>query len=182
MVNKEQTFYLRQHSFAIKKYEKSAEECKIAREARARMERRKTLISLNPPLTQPDFNRRMTKLTILDPDSLKRLHELDRERQERKQFIRKRWRKVLVIARFNLEHKRVRQQHLTLKLNGNRPVRFEERVLEQTIKTATPPTGERESGKVDSFFHFSVPGWWKLKKDSGLVSVCVCVLSFSKKT
>ena len=142
MVNKEQTFYLRQHSFAIKKYEKSAEECKIAREARARMERRKTLISLNPPLTQPDFNRRMTKLTILDPDSLRRLQELDKDRQDKKDLIRKRWRKVLVVARFNLEHKRVRQQHLTLKLNGNRPVRFEERVLEQTIKTATPPTGE----------------------------------------
>ena len=63
MVNKEEQFYLRQHSFAIKKYEKSAEECKIAREARARMERRKTLISLNPPLSQPDFNRRMTKLS-----------------------------------------------------------------------------------------------------------------------
>ena len=63
MVNKEEQFYLRQHTFAIKKYEKSAEECKIQREARARMERRKTLIALNPPLTQPDFNRRMTKLS-----------------------------------------------------------------------------------------------------------------------
>ena len=65
MVNKEEQFYLRQHSFAIKKYEKSAEECKIQREARARMERRKTLIALNPPLTQPDFNRRMTKLSTI---------------------------------------------------------------------------------------------------------------------
>jgi len=140
MVNKEEQFYLRQHSFAIKKYEKSAEECKIQREARARMERRKTLISLNPPLSQPDFNRRMTKLTILDPDSLKRLRELENERIQRKELVRKRWRKVLTIAKFNLSHKRIRQQQLTLKLSGNRPVRFEERVLEQSMNTEAPPT------------------------------------------
>ena len=81
-------------------------------------------------------------LAILDPDSLKRLHELDTKRQERKELIRKRWRKVLVIARLNLKHRRIRQQHLTLKLNGNRPVRFEERVLEQTISNDAPSTGE----------------------------------------
>ena len=156
MVNKEEQFYLRQHTFAIKKYEKSAEECKIQREARARMERRKTLIALNPPLTQPDFNRRMTKLSkislllmfcnkwpiaILDPDSLKRLRELENERIQRKELVRKRWRKVLTIAKFNLSHKRIRQQQLTLKLSGNRPVRFEERVLEQSMNTEAPPTG-----------------------------------------
>ena len=35
------------------------------------------------------------------------------------------------IVKFNLEHKRIRQQKLTLKITGNRSTRFEERVLEK---------------------------------------------------
>ena len=42
--------------------------------------------------------------------------------------------------KFNLEHKKIRQQQLTLKITGNRSTRFEERILE-THSNDTQLTG-----------------------------------------
>jgi len=130
-IEKEERIFMRQHGFAAKKYEKSAAETREAMLIKAHVQRRKTMIQLNPPITQPDFNRRMTKLTLLDPTSLRHLQELEYKREQKKELIKKRWRKSLIIAKFNLEHKRIRQQQLTLKLTGDKSLRFEERILQK---------------------------------------------------
>jgi len=149
-IEKAEQIFLRQHLLNSKKYKLSAEEDTEEKLRKIHLQRRKTMIQLNPPISQPDFNRRMTKLTIVDPISLRHLQDLDEKRIERKKLIRRRWRKSLIIAKFNLEHKKIRQQQLTLTITGNRSTRFEERVL--------------ENSKNES--QLTAPGFWKLKKSS----------------
>ena len=71
---------------------------------------------------------------------MRHLQELEYKREQKKELIKKRWRKSLIIAKFNLEHKRIRQQQLTLKLTGDKSLRFEERIL-QKQQEESPMTG-----------------------------------------